>query len=385
MDSFAKTADGAAIRPPLFTGRFRDELASSDHNSRVTMGPYREGVLMGRWSAFLLDEAELDEMPGVPLGEIAGHADAVLAGRPDARGLYRRWERQQWSAEEVELGPDGEEWAHRMPRVLRDRLTRVMHTFVVGEYTGLELLGPILASCPGEHDLLFLGTQVADESRHTAMMARIADEVLGKSGGLAAQLPTAWSDLPPAYRQISIVEAEIVKELSRNPGDHARWLRAVTVFHFVTEGLLALDGQRTLVQGLGRVSFLQGIKTGFTAMLRDEARHVGYGMHALRRGLADGYHDEMFDLLEEMLPLAVHIDFAATGGDREAPQRRDVPPRRNGGGAAGAEQTAERLRRLARRRLREIGFGSAAVDHLMDRCREVPASLTTAPPGGTTG
>jgi ribonucleoside-diphosphate reductase beta chain len=257
---------------------------------------------------------------------------------------------------------------------MRDRFARVMHTFIIGEYTGLELLGPILGSCPGEDDLLFLGTQVADESRHTMVMARIAEEVLGTSGGLAAQLPVAWSDIPPAYRRISVVEAEIVKELAQYPNDHGRWLRAVTIFHFVTEGLLALDGQRTLVQGLGRVSFMQGIKSGFTAMLRDEARHVGYGMHALRRGIADGYHDEIFDILEQILPLAVHIDSPGAGDGHQVAAGAGA-----GAGArpttAAAEETAERLRRLARRRLHDVGFETAAVNHLLDLSQAVPACL----------
>ncbi|MFG2006144.1 hypothetical protein ACGFNU_44045 [Spirillospora sp. NPDC048911] len=335
---------------------------------------------MGRWSTFLLDEAQLDAMPLLTTAETAGHADAVIARQLDARGLYGRWERQQWSAQEVELGLDRQDWTRRIPAVTRDRLTQVMNTFLVGEYTGLELLGPILAACPGEDDLLFLGTQIADESRHTMMMARITEEVLGVSGALADQLPGAWSSLPPAYRLISIVEADIIKDLARHPRDHGCWLRAVTLFHFVTEGLLALDGQRTLVQGLGRVSFLQGIKTGFTAMLRDESRHVGYGIHALRRGLADGYHDEIFEILEQVLPLAVHIDYQdeyvhRTEDDSVVPGARGTTP------PPSSDQTAERLRRLARRRLHDIGFEEAAVGHLLTRCREVPMSIR--PPSET--
>jgi hypothetical protein len=282
----------------------------------------------------------------------------------NVRDLYPRWERQHWLVEDVELGPDRDDWASRLPRTLRDRLRVVVQTFIIGEYTGLELLGPILSSCPDEDDLVFLGTQVADESRHTVLMKRLAEEVLGMGSGLPTLLPQAWNELPPAYRRISVLESDLIRELATNPRDYGTWLRAVALFHLVTEGMLALDGQRSLVHALGHVSFLQGMKAGFTAMIRDESRHMSYGMHALRRGLAEGYSDEICGVLEQVLPAAIHID---------VPGRAEVSDLTDGTARwAAAERTARRMREIVRRRLSELNLPPVFIDYMLRRSIDVP-------------
>lgn len=321
---------------------------------------------MARWSTYLFDEARLAEMPQLPLAAVTEHAELITRQRLNARDLYRRWERQHWLVEDLELGPDRDDWASRLPRALRDRLRVVVQTFIIGEYTGLELLGPILSSCPDEDDLVFLGTQVADESRHTVLMKRLAQEVLEMGTGLPILLPQAWNELPPAYRRISVLESGLIRELAANPRDYGTWLRAVTLFHLVTEGMLALDGQRSLVHTLGHVSFLQGMKAGFTAMIRDESRHVSYGMHALRRGLAEGYSDVICGVLEEVLPAAVHID---------APGWAEVSELTCTARWAAAERTAQRMRKIVRHRLGELDLPPVFIEYVLRRSIDIPDDI----------
>lgn len=306
---------------------------------------------MTRWSTLLMDQAKLSELPELSMGVVQDHAEAVLRDRLTPRSLYQRWEQQMWSAEDIDLERDREDWDEVLPERLRRRLGTVIATFIIGEYTAVELLSPIMSGAPEEDYLLYLGTQMADESRHAVFVSRIADEVLGMGTDLKRVLPRAWAALPPASRELNTLEAALSRDVSRDPADYGAWLRAVTMFHLVTEGMLAIDGQRTLVRALNRVSFLPGIKAGFTAMTRDESRHISFGMDALRTGIAEGRTDEIVWVLEKAVPLAVHIDAPAAG---------DSAPTDWGT----AERTARRMRAMLRRRLEICGLDEKTVAHL---------------------
>lgn len=303
---------------------------------------------MTRWSTLLLDEASLGEMPALPTAAVLRHADLVVEQQPEPLQLYERWERQQWSAEAIELEPDRVDFDTRIPRTARTMLSESIATFVIGEYTALDHLGPILTGAPEEHDHIFLGTQIADEARHTRVMLRIAQELLDYDPDPRRMLARAWTQITPAHRDLCGLESRIVGDLRLHPSDYRRWLRAVVLFHLLTEGVLALVGQRIIVQSLRNVPLMPGVKAAFTAMCRDESRHVGYGLHALRQGMAAGEADDIYDVLEQAAPMALRIDEGRT---------RDVP------------DDALTMRQLSidslRRQLRLIGVEDSFVQHLV--------------------
>ncbi|MCW5252467.1 MULTISPECIES: ribonucleotide-diphosphate reductase subunit beta [unclassified Streptomyces] len=276
---------------------------------------------MTRWSTLLLDEAGLREMAGLPVAEIAGHAQLTIASRPTYRTLYRSWDKQHWSAEALELERDAEHW-QRVPAETKARLERIVRHFLVGEYTGLDLLAPIALGAPDEASLIFLGTQSADESRHTRLMDRLASEVLGLGGDdLRQALDSAWQHSTPAQLRLNELEARLIRPLSSLHGGHDDWLRAVAVFHIVTEGVLALTAQRRLVSSLRSGSFLPGLRAGFVAMTRDESRHVAFGVEAVRRGVTGTVPgeriDAVADALREALALAVAVELPADATPQE--------------------------------------------------------------------
>lgn len=301
---------------------------------------------MTRWSTLLMDSADLHHLPQVPTRDVTGHAERIFDQRLGPMALYRRWDAQQWSVDRIPLAGDREAF-DALPETARTRIRHLLHTFVVGEYTGLDLLGPILQGCPDEEGLIYLGTQVADESRHTVLLARIAADLLGMDGDLRHLLPAIWAGMTPAHRRLSEIEADLVGDLAAKPADYERWLRAVTHFHLITEGVLALYGQRNLIRGLRHRDVLPGLQAGFIAMSRDESRHVSYGMHALRVGLREGHHDAIVDVLEQCAPLAVHIE-----------QRGDRP-------TASARRAARELSRELERRLRRLDLPEKSIEHLL--------------------
>ncbi|MER8199656.1 ribonucleotide-diphosphate reductase subunit beta [Streptomyces microflavus] len=276
---------------------------------------------MTRWSTLLLDEAQLSEMAHVPLNAIADHAQLTIAQRPTYKTLYRSWDKQHWSAEDLDLQRDAEHW-QRVPHRTKGRLERIVRHFLVGEYTGLDLLAPIAIGAPDEASLIFLGTQSADESRHTRLMDRLASEVLGLSDeNLRDALSKAWQHSTPAQLRLNALEARLIRPLSSPHASHDDWLRAVAVFHIVTEGVLALTAQRRLVASLRSGSFLPGLRAGFVAMTRDESRHVAFGVEAIRRGITgaapEGRIDAVADALREALALAVAIELPESPSDQE--------------------------------------------------------------------
>ncbi|MFJ1717218.1 ribonucleotide-diphosphate reductase subunit beta [Streptomyces sp. NPDC088260] len=300
---------------------------------------------MTRWSTLLLDEAELSELAQVPTEHIIDHAQLTIASRPTYRTLYRSWDKQHWSAEALDLKRDAEHW-QRVPRKTKGRLERIVRHFLVGEYTGLDLLAPIAIGAPDEASLIFLGTQNADESRHTRLMDRLASEVLGLSNDdLREALNSAWQQSTPAQLRLNELEARLIRPLSSMHGSHDDWLRAVAVFHVVTEGVLALTAQRRLVASLRSGSFLPGLRAGFVAMTRDESRHVAFGVEAVRRGttgaVPDARIDAVADALRDALGLAVAVELP------EAPSAEE---------RAEALAFARELEAEALMRLRSIGF-----------------------------
>ncbi|MFI5642410.1 ribonucleotide-diphosphate reductase subunit beta [Streptomyces goshikiensis] len=322
-----------------------------------------------RWTTLLFDEADLDELSLLDADALLGGAGDTLERRFDPRDLYRRWERQHWLASDIDLERDRRHWDTLLNAGTRDRLTYFIKSFLVGEYTGLDLMSPILAACPDEEYLVYLGTQAADESRHTVFVSQVAEEVLGMDASLRGQVIASWSALTPAHKAVHSLENALLRDLADSPHDYAQWLRAVTFFHLVTEGVLALHGQRGLVRSLQRVPLLPGLRAGFTAMTRDESRHVSFGLHALRRGAREGFSEAVHDMIETGMPLAAVVG---------------VGPGTGPGQAEAAARSANDLLATIAVRLRQLDLPRDFAEHVLGRCRTAQDAALRSPTAATT-
>ena len=59
-------------------------------------------------------------------------------------------------------------------------------------------------------------------------------------------------------------------------------VEAVTLYHMVIEGMLALTGQHFILEYNEQVGTLPGFVEGFNKIARDEHRHVAFGARFLR-------------------------------------------------------------------------------------------------------
>src|SRR6266851_3676366 len=202
--------------------------------------------------------------------------DRLIGPDIDSTSLYRRWEKQQWAVSDLDFSQDKADWLS-LPEGVRQVTQNTMTLFFIGEQAVTDTLAPLLHAAPREDERIFLATQIADEARHTVFFQRFFDEVLGVGGGLHAALDAVTPQATEGFRRIFDHQLRDAMDRVRlDPGDSRAWV----------EGYLAITGQRSLLRTLKNVGLMPGFRTGFTAVARDESRHIGFGVLALKRRAA---------------------------------------------------------------------------------------------------
>ncbi len=199
------------------------------------------------------------------------------------RQLYELWERQQWATQDLDFTRDRADW-QAMPREERAMRLYGLSGFFVGEQRVAAELGPMMRAAPQEDMRLFLCTQIADEARHVAFFDRFYAEVgIMEGSDLQGRLDATSAHLTSDFHTLfdELLRAK-VDRLARDPEDLETLVEAVTMYHMVIEGMLALTGQHFIIDYNERMGTLPGFVEGFTLVARDEHRHVAFGARFLR-------------------------------------------------------------------------------------------------------
>src|SRR6476661_4929944 len=198
--------------------------------------------------------------------------------------LYLLWERQQWQTQELDFSRDREDWHERFSEEERFQRMYGLSSFFIGEQKVAEELGPIMRAAPTEDQRIFLCTQIADEARHVRFFERFYGEVgVLKADGLAEMLDETSEHLNPQFGQLfDEMLGRRTERLSAEPGDTEALVEAITLYHMVIEGMLALTGQHFIMDYNERMGTLPAFVQGFTLVARDEHRHVAFGARFLR-------------------------------------------------------------------------------------------------------
>jgi ribonucleoside-diphosphate reductase beta chain len=225
----------------------------------------------------------------------------------DYEELYGLWERQQWQTQELDFSQDREDWA-AFPEEERFQRMYGLSSFFIGEQKVAEELGPIMRAAPTEDQKIFLCTQIADEARHVRFFERFYREVgVLESDGLSQMLAETSEHLNDNF---GVLFDEMLKRrtdrLSAEPEDSEALVEAVTLYHMVIEGMLALTGQHFIMDFNEREGTLPGFVEGFQNVARDEHRHVAFGSVFLREKAREDerYKQAIQRTLEESLPAA---------------------------------------------------------------------------------
>jgi ribonucleoside-diphosphate reductase beta chain len=199
------------------------------------------------------------------------------------RQLYELWERQQWRTQDLDFTQDRADW-ESFPDDEKFQRMYGLSSFFIGEQKVAEELGPMMRAAPTEEMQIFLCTQIADEARHVAFFNRFYEEVgVLESTTLQDRLEETSAHLNPKFHDLfdDMLHSRVDK-LARDPGDLETLVEAVTLYHMVIEGMLALTGQHFIISYNEENGTLPGFVEGFNNVARDEHRHVAFGARFLR-------------------------------------------------------------------------------------------------------
>ncbi|HEY4027105.1 MAG TPA: ribonucleotide-diphosphate reductase subunit beta [Candidatus Dormibacteraeota bacterium] len=305
-----------------------------------------------------VEDAPLQDLVRVSIDEVQVQMDSYLTPDMDSTSLYRRWEKQQWAVADLDFSADQQQWG-TLDEAQRDTVRQTMTLFFIGEQAVTDTLSPILHAAPHEDERIFLATQIADEARHTVFFQRFFDEVLEVHGGLRDALAVVGPEATKGFRRIfekDLIDA--TEAVRKDPGDIKSWVDAVVTYHLIIEGYLALSGQRALLRFFRGVGLMPGFTAGFTAVARDESRHIGFGVLALRRRvhenpeLARAITLKLLDLAEPAVLTVVDPDtLLRVAPPAELPEVMRQDP---------LEMRSFALESLAKR-LRAVGISDAAI------------------------
>lgn len=259
-----------------------------------------------------VEGASLAEMRNVDIDDVYKQMDWLLESRPTPLDLYHRWENQNWSTQGLDFSEDAAHWKSLEGPFagIRTELQRSFTLFFVGEQAVTDTLSPLVHAAPDEGSRIFLATQLVDEARHSVFFSRFFDEVIGIPGGLSEALTVLRDKTVGGFRKLfdeDLVDA--TERVRKDPADYGAWVEGITIYHLIVEGMLALTGQKYLLGILREMQMLPGFYAGFTAVARDESRHVNYGVRAIMEaGVRDpAMLGRVEDTIRRLLPEACRI------------------------------------------------------------------------------
>src|SRR5919112_5573915 len=163
--------------------------------------------------------------------------------------LYDLWERQQWQTQELDFSRDREDWHERISAEERFQRMYGLSSFFIGEQKVADELGPMMRAAPTEDMRIFLCTQIADEARHVRFFDRFYAEVgVLESDNLQDRLDENAQYINKDFGVLfdELLHAR-VDRLATEPEDLETLVEAVTIYHMVIEGMLALTGQHLIM------------------------------------------------------------------------------------------------------------------------------------------
>ena len=230
-----------------------------------------------------LEDASLTQLQQTPIDNVLKIIDERLVHLPSYRELYYRWERQQWRAQEIDFTGDRKQW-EGMSEDQRAQRLYGLSAFFRGEAGVTDTLAPYITSMPDEEMRVFLTTQLVDEARHMVFFARFFNEVLGIDKGNLEETLTVTHQYMNAQLRYLLIDAlaELAERIRQEPRNLAHLVEGVTLYHVIVEGTMALAGQRSILELYRQNGLFPAFRGGFTAVARDESRHVVFGVKFLR-------------------------------------------------------------------------------------------------------
>jgi len=186
-----------------------------------------------------------------------------------------------------------------------------MSSFYVGEERVAADLAPFMLAAPSGEIEAFLATQLVDEVRHAVFFDRFAAEVMALSADdMRSRLTEAEEGMMRPWHFLFDDELRgVAKRLTARPDDLELFVEGIVIYHMVTEGVLAMTGQRSILGYCERHSIYPGFQKGFSLVEQDEHRHIAFGVRFLRDVVAERpeMRDVILNTLTRLLPEAARV------------------------------------------------------------------------------
>jgi ribonucleoside-diphosphate reductase beta chain len=255
------------------------------------------------------ENASLDQLQQTPVDRVLNIIDEGLVHLPTYRELYYRWERQQWSAQEIDFSSDLAQW-QGMSEDEHEMRIYGLSAFFKGEECVTNTLAPYVTAMPDDEMRIFLTTQLVDEARHTVFFARFFREALGMDEGRLESTLSVVEQYVNEDLHAILVDAllDVSERIRQEPQQLAHLVEGVTLYHIVIEGMMALAGQRNILEVYREQKLFPAFRGGFTAVARDESRHVIFGVKFLREMIQRDhiYAEVIHDALQKYVPTALN-------------------------------------------------------------------------------
>ena len=221
-----------------------------------------------------------------------------------------RWQRQQWSTEDFDFTEDAKQWADPDTITEEERkflLFGFSQFFLGEERVTVELL-PFAMAAPSHEAQAFLTTQISDEAKHMVFFDRFYREVLGmKADGIGEMLDTQRNNVNEDWEELfDGILHDCAERLRKDPSDFAAARPRDHRLHDRDRGHARPDRRPLHHPHLKERGWFPGFTAGFTAVNRDESRHVGFGVKFLADAIKDDPANARIieDTLKETLPVA---------------------------------------------------------------------------------
>ena len=240
-----------------------------------------------------------------------GAGRAAGGGLMSYERLYALWERQNWRAHELDFSVDREQWLAN-PAEAQAHTMFSLGSFYVGEERVTADLAPFVLAAPSGEVEAFLSTQLVDEMRHTVFFDRFMAEVMGlDAGDMRGRLDELESKMlgRPWHFLFDDSLRHVANRLKAKPDDLELFVEGIVTYHMVTEGVLAMPGQRIIIQYTEDHKIYPGFNEGFRLVEQDEHRHIAFGVRFLKDVCEE--RPEMKNVivatLEKLLPEAAKV------------------------------------------------------------------------------
>ena len=211
-----------------------------------------------------------------------------------------------WSPGDIDFSQERSDWL-ALTDDERRLLVRLVAGFRLGERGVTHELAPLQIRLRHDRwieEQVFVAAQMYEEARHVQFFERWLVEALPGRFGVDIPYPDFHGDIFSARLPLAM------RTLLHDDSPEALF-RAVMLYHFYVEGVSAEAGYTLFHAIFERSRRFPGLERGIRLIQRDEQRHIAFGVHVLRRLLAE--HHDLAGVFEDQV--AVMRRFAEADPD----------------------------------------------------------------------